>query len=275
MDDVRPLGPGDLPALEKLVAAAGWNQTPDDWRRVMRIQSDGCFGIEADGRVVSTATNVVFDTDLAWIGMVLTHPEYRGHGFARRLMDQSLDFLRRSGVRWVKLDATDMGRPIYARLGFVDECPIERWRRPAGAPSAPARVDSFDLAVFAAMDRAAFGADRSRLLRDLAAQDAAGVSSTGYAMYRPGRVAGYLGPCVASDTPAARRLLRHFLNRYGDRDTFLDLLPGNKAAHDLAAEHGFQPVRRLVRMSLRLGTRAREVSVRDDYVFAIAGFEFG
>lgn len=275
MNELRPLSSGDLPALAELVEAAGWNQTADDWLRVMRLQSDGCFGIAVDGRIVSTATAVVYDEHLAWIGMVLTHPDYRGHGFARHLMEHSLQYLRRSGVRWAKLDATDMGRPLYVRLGFVDECPVERWKRPAGKSEPPPALNAIDLEKVLTLDRQVFGADRSRLLRDLAREAGASIDSEAFALYRPGRLASYFGPCVALSASAARRLLRDFLNRYGDKDAFLDLLPGNKQAVALAEEYGFQPARHLVRMSLRLVPGTREIPARTDSIYAIAGFEYG
>lgn len=275
MNEVRPLSSEDLPALAELVEAAGWNQTAGDWLRVMRLQPDGCFGIAVEGRVVSTATAVVYDEHLAWIGMVLTHPAYRGYGLARRLMEHSLQYLRRSAVRWVKLDATEMGRPLYVRLGFVDECPVQRWQRRAGRSLVTPLLNAIDLEKVLTLDRQVFGADRSRLLRDLANEAGASIGGEGFALYRPGRLADYFGPCVALSTSAARRLLQDFLNRYGDRDTFLDLLPGNKQAVALAEESGFQPARHLVRMSLRLVPGARELPARNDAIFAIAGFEYG
>ena len=64
--------------------------------------------------------------------MVLTHPEHRGRGYARLLMETVLGELKRRGVVAVKLDGTAMGRPLYLSLGFADECAVERWMRPGG-----------------------------------------------------------------------------------------------------------------------------------------------
>jgi len=67
--------------------------------------------------------------------MVLTLPECRGRGFARRLMREALAYVEAKGVGWTKLDATDMGHHLYESLGYRDEQPVERWKRePGGGP---------------------------------------------------------------------------------------------------------------------------------------------
>jgi hypothetical protein len=56
-------------------------------------------------------------------------------------------------VECVKVDATDMGRGLYQKFGFVDECPVERWVR-SPAPLAPVALGSCEFD--AAMDLRAF-----------------------------------------------------------------------------------------------------------------------
>src|SRR5258708_18710505 len=140
----------------RLKEAAGWNQTAADWQRVLALEPDGCFAIECDGQVRATRTAVCFGEELAWVGMVLTDAQYRGRGFARRLMEHTLAYVRGKRVAWIKLDATDMGRPLYERLGFDDEGTIERWIRQAGAvPASHGTVGPIDFDP--ALDRQAFG----------------------------------------------------------------------------------------------------------------------
>src|SRR5215472_12798543 len=129
---LRGLTPADIPAGMDLRASAGWNQTEADWRNVLALGPNGCFGIEGDGELRATTTAVCFGRDLAWIGMVLTAPAYRGRGFARQLVEHAVDYLRMQQVYWTKLDATEMGRPLYERLGFRAEGGIERWMRKPG-----------------------------------------------------------------------------------------------------------------------------------------------
>jgi GNAT superfamily N-acetyltransferase len=129
---VRTMKPGDIPSVMDLSAIANWNQTPDDWRRILQLSANGCRLIEDDGRIVATVSLLPYGTRLAWIGMLITRPEHRLQGFARRLMEDAIASAERDGIRTLKLDATDEGRPLYESLGFVVEGTVERWSRDAG-----------------------------------------------------------------------------------------------------------------------------------------------
>lgn len=251
----------DVPAALELSTAAGWNQTAADWRRMIELEPEGCFGVDCDERLAATATLLCFDTTLAWIGMVLTHRDYMRRGFARALMTAALDEAKGRGVRTVKLDATDQGRPLYESVGFIDEQPVERWSSAAGV--AVSTRDEAAEEIPWTLDAEAFGADRSRFIRALAPPVAA--CDNGYAIERPGARASYFGPLVTSDPERFR------LQPAGPAiPCFWDLLPSNAPARALASSLGFQPVRHLVRM--RFGP---PLQTRDDLVFAIAGFEAG
>jgi GNAT superfamily N-acetyltransferase len=272
--DVRLITSVDIPAGMRLKDAAGWNQTVEDWRNVLGLAPDGCFGIDCDGELRATATAVCFGRELAWIGMVLTDSRYRGRGFARRLMEHVLESLGERRVGWVKLDATEMGRPLYDRLGFRVEGAIERWIRPAGGERLRgAPVGAFELD--AALDQESFGADRSGLLRLLAGIESASIAGMGFAMGRPGTQAAYFGPCVALAPDVARDLLAWFLERHAEESVYWDILPANPDAVAIAREFGFERARELVRMALPLAKDLPRPRNCDGLVFATAGFEFG
>src|SRR3954452_24799436 len=127
---VRALQPRDLTTAVALSTVAGWNQTVDDWRMLLDLAPDGCFGIEAAAQLVSTTTLVCYGKNLGWIGMVLTRPEYRGRGHARKLVAHALHYADAMGIETVKLDATEQGQQLYESLGFREEQKIERWSRP-------------------------------------------------------------------------------------------------------------------------------------------------
>ena len=273
MNAVRRLTSADNPAAMRLKDAVGWNQTALDWKNVLALAPEGCFGIDDGGRLVATTTAVCFGKELAWVGMVITDPDYRGRGLAKRLMEHALDYLRARGVHWIKLDATDMGRPLYQQLGFRDEGAIERWLRPAGRlASGDHRAGKYEADL--ALDRQAFGADRSALLNVLAGIESASITGLGYAMGRPGSNAAFFGPSVAQSIDAARELARWFVGRHPQENIFWDVLPANAQAVELARELGFAPARKLVRMSLADGN-APPLANRDELVFAAAGFEYG
>ena len=273
MSDVRLLTSADIPQAMLLKQAAGWNQTEQDWLRVLELEPEGCFGIERDGRLVATTTTTCYGVELAWIGMVLTAPEFRGQGLATRLMRSALEFLDRRQIQWVKLDATSMGRGVYLKLGFQDECPVERWLRPP-APAHPSGLvehGRWD----AALDRRAFGADRARLLSKLEGGESLSIPGSGYAMGRAGAVATYFGPCVAVNPQAAGRLVESFLSHHSGEPVYWDLLPENPDAVRLAQEFGFVRSRPLLRMARQGVGGVRPLSIRAPEVYALAGLEFG
>jgi GNAT superfamily N-acetyltransferase len=55
----------------------------------------------------------------AYIYNMYTRPEYRGRGIGTRLVNEVLAAARELGAGRVRLDASDMGRPVYEAAGFV------------------------------------------------------------------------------------------------------------------------------------------------------------
>jgi len=277
------LQPADLSDLLALCRAAGWNQTEADWLRVMALEPELSLGIRAGGHIVATAVGFTYPggdaapplvPPLAWIGMVLTHPDHRGHGYARLLMQRLVADLDRRGYTIQKLDATAMGQPLYEQLGFVAEQPIERWKRESSRKRVAALGVVEPFHAMPELDADAFGWNREHLLPSLLAAGDGAVTEGGFALGRPGAVATYFGPCVARYPSAAKRLAAWFLARHGGEDVFWDLLPHNQEARALAHSLGFRPARQLVRM-VRLAPGVSEPPRRDNYIYAIAGFEFG
>ena len=276
---LRLMNTGDLSAAVELSSAAGWNQTPEDWRMLLDLAPDGCFGIEADGRLVSTTTLVCYEQRLAWIGMVLTREGYRGRGFARRLVAVALERADSLGIETVKLDATEQGQALYEALGFQAEQPVERWARPGSMESrtaesqsasrTPTRLSSLPQTLHD-LDAQAFGADRSLMLQELARRSTLQSSPNAFLFARAGRTNEYLGPCVAADPVAARAIIACLVNASSRTGWSWDLLPANKSAVALASELGFIRQRRLTRM-----VRGKPLRGRDEMVYAIAGFELG
>src|SRR6266508_4054897 len=108
---VRRMTESDLPAADRLRAFAGWNQTPADWRLLLALEPGGCFVALRAGEMIGTVTTMTYGRALAWIGMMLVHPDHRRRGIGSSLMRQALEYLYALGVPCVRLDATPAGRP--------------------------------------------------------------------------------------------------------------------------------------------------------------------
>ncbi|HZU26339.1 MAG TPA: GNAT family N-acetyltransferase [Bryobacteraceae bacterium] len=264
---IRRLRAEDVDSAMELSDAAGWNQTAADWRMLLELAPERCFCIDCDGRLAATATLLCYGRRLAWLGMVLTRPDYRRRGFARALVEHALDAADRALIVTVKLDATDQGRPLYASLGFHDEQPVERWLGAAmnGEGSPPPALSRFT----EQLDREAFLADRSTMLRALAARGGAYSDQGGFLLTREGACASYLGPCVAERRETAESLIAAALTtRSGS--WFWDLLPANAEAVALAHRFGFERVRMVTRMY-----RGRPLRGNEALAYGLAGFELG
>lgn len=69
-------------------------------------------------RVMPTCCNP--DGRKAYIMNMYTAPEYRCQGIARKTLDMLVEECRRRGVRFITLEATAAGRPLYESYGFVN-----------------------------------------------------------------------------------------------------------------------------------------------------------
>jgi len=278
--EIRLLLEADIPAAMRLKEAARWNQTDDDWRRLLRLEPNGCFGAIKDGRLVGTTTTTIHG-GLAWIGMVLVEPQHRRQGIAAKLMDVALDYLK-DKVDTIKLDATSLGQPVYEKLGFQVESVVERWSGTARSTGReiqpPAVMDRDTVRELLNLDRVAFKADRSRLIETLT--DAACVSPvlmraaddtlSGYALARSGTSRTYVGPVIAKDPEVAETLLDRMFSELAGREVYVDLNKQCSAGASLLSDRGFVKERDLMRM-----VRGRESEKTSPLIVAIAGPEVG
>lgn len=282
--EIRLLAEHDVAGAMRLKETAGWNQTEDDWRRLLRLGPRGCFAGVVGGRLVATTTTTTYGRTLAWVGMVLVDPGFRRRGIATALVRAALDSLEAEGVGAVKLDATPEGAPVYESLGFEAELQIERWVGTAGGRTlqavAPGDTGPSQLSaqVFE-FDRYAFGADRSELLQFLSDEACVwpslrvgvGGRLRGYALARRGSRATYVGPVVAEEAESAALVLGDVLARLGAGQVYVDVNTTFEGAAQELAARGFTKERELIRM--RRGERTSAGTSRS--VFAIAGPEVG
>ena len=277
--DIRLLFESDIPAAMQLKEAAGWNQTEEDWRRLLVLEPNGCFAAVKDGRLVGTTTTTTYANDLAWIGMVLVDPHEQRQGIATTLMNVALDYLN-GKVATVKLDATAQGKPVYEKFGFQVESLVERWSGTTKALNAetPKALDEDAVRDLLALDRVAFSADRSKLIEKLI-QDAcvppvllraADGTLNGYALARRGTNADYVGPVVVTGPQHVESVLDQVLGKQPGRRVYIDFNTECGTSTKVLSDRGFVKERDLIRMSA--GARAAKTS---PFVIAIAGPETG
>ena len=164
---LRALRAEDVSAAFQLSAQAGWNQTEEDWRTLLDLAPETCFGIDIRGELASTTTLICYGQRLGWIGMVLTKSKFQRRGLARKLLQHTLNVADKMGIETLKLDATDQGQPLYTQCGFRGEHQTERWSRPEAKTAQLSRAQSSP-GSWCDRDPNYFGADRLPLLELLA-----------------------------------------------------------------------------------------------------------
>lgn len=88
------------------------------------------YGVEQGGDLVSGLVTFDFEEDCS-IWLVATSEAARGRGLASSLMAHAMADARERGRTTATLQATDLGRPVYERLGFRSLGEIQMWEKRA------------------------------------------------------------------------------------------------------------------------------------------------
>ena len=263
---IRGLRADDLTSCAELSVDRGWWPERGKWS--LLLAASEAWGIDApDGKgLAGTVVLTRWGADRAAIGMMLVASRYGGYGFGRALMEHALSAAGEGTA--VSLFATDSGRPLYDKLGFK---PVRRnvafrgmfranaqrkgeARAVAGSPGHVRVATEADLPAILTLDRAAYGADRTRMLTRLpafaervvvleASEDIAGYASAWRT--EPFMV---IGPLMAPDGVAAQRLVTE-LAVHSTVPVRLDLDPDRPELPGWARAHGLQPTERTVIMT--------------------------
>jgi GNAT superfamily N-acetyltransferase len=207
---IRNLGPADHARCIAICSDRGWIPQGPQWS--LTLAESDTFGIDApDGDGLAGVVVLTrYGASLAAIGMMVVATRYGGRGLGRALMEHALDAV---GPATVFLTATQMGRPLYAKLGFT---PIGRsatyrgeFRSRPGAAAGSRVAGEDDLRAILEVDKAAFGADRGFLLRRFADGFAREirVREGGYAAAWDSGAYTTIGPVVAPAAADAEALI--------------------------------------------------------------------
>jgi GNAT superfamily N-acetyltransferase len=223
---VRELADFDVEKLHLLSVSVGWPHRPADWQMLSEV-GQGVVALDQIGRVFGSAMWFPFGQDFATVGMVITSPRLQTYGTARWLMKH---VLAHTGPRALGLNATRAARRLYLSMGFTAEAVVHQCQGEA-VLSTPApklagamlrQVGPDDLMELSALDRLAFGTDRSALLARLLE------ISKGVVLFRDNRIEAFslcrhfgrgtvVGPVIASnDADAIAVTYPHVVDHAGN-----------------------------------------------------------
>lgn len=263
-----------------LSAAAGWNQSGDDWH-VMLQHGSGVGRRNEEGRLVASIVTLQYG-DVAWLAMLLTLQEFRGHGLGTQLFVSALDAARQS-ARVTALDATELGLPIYRQHGFSPLMVLRRLElrttlrlnpRTEIAGIQPVAPDDAESA--AELDAAVLGLDRRWLIRALCQQKLNVIltdteDDSSFLLLRHGRAAYQLGPLYAGSAATAMRLTEAALAVTAGQRVFVDVSDQQTEYLNWLTSIGFREQRSFTRMA----DTQPALQGRRDLLFAMTGPEFG
>jgi N-acetylglutamate synthase len=134
--DVR-LGADDAATWERYfdVLCASFDVPPEAVARLLdpsiyRIATIAAIVGAVDGQIVTTS--MAFLTgDVVGVYNVATLPDWRGKGFGRAMTWAAVVWGRERGARVAVLQASEMGYPVYERMGFREVVPYVQLVAPA------------------------------------------------------------------------------------------------------------------------------------------------
>lgn len=117
--DIQILGHSDIDLLKDL--------QPTGWQDIIPIfdfytNSVFCFPIKAtiDNKIVGIGTTIIHN-DIAWLAHIIVRPDNRNNGIGRLITQTLIDSLKAKNCDTIYLIATDLGAPVYEKLGFETE----------------------------------------------------------------------------------------------------------------------------------------------------------
>ncbi|SDI63485.1 GNAT family N-acetyltransferase [Salipiger marinus] len=192
-----------LPGALALSQAVGWPHRAEDWALTLSV-SQGVAAV-VDGRIMGTALCSLHGP-VATLNMIIVDAALRGRGIGLRLMEAIIDL---AGDRELRLVATEEGKPLYRKLGFVDVGRILQLQgmSKAAPPERAVEAGPADPELLARMDFEASGMARAALLDRIAREGRTLRTEGGFALLRAFGRGHVLGPVVARDPGAARALM--------------------------------------------------------------------
>jgi GNAT superfamily N-acetyltransferase len=209
---IRPFRSSDLEGALVANDAVGWSGRRVLFDYYFARHDCALFVAEVDDEIVGTGGATIFPgaPPTGWVHGIVVRPGQQRSGLGGQLTEAAIAWLRCRSAGAVLLLATDAGRPVYERIGFVAG---ERYGSFAW-PAAPSDTDvvtrpmqAADLPAAYALDHAATGEHRRGFIEAFASSGwvaTCGADVVGFHLACPWGG----GPAIARDAATGLALLR-------------------------------------------------------------------
>jgi GNAT superfamily N-acetyltransferase len=100
---------------------------PSGWRDIVPafdfyIKNSFCFPIKVmvDNEIAGIGATIIHH-NTAWLAQIIVRPEYRNKGIGKLITQTLVDFSYSKQCDTIYLIATDLGEPVYEKVGFITE----------------------------------------------------------------------------------------------------------------------------------------------------------
>ncbi|GAF63505.1 putative acetyltransferase [Bacillus sp. TS-2] len=272
----------DVSGLIGLSSSVKWDYNENEIKTI--LSSGKIFGHKnVEGKVVSSAAVIPYDSSLASIGMVIVDQRFRGMGLGNEVIKKCIGEV--STDTTIMLIATEEGIPIYKKLGFQSVDSIYKFictdytALPKPVNDNEFIIDEFSdehLTEIITLDEAAFGGNRSRFLMNrirqsekcFVAKDKQG-NILGYGLSILGPVNLVLGPIVAPNSEIALLLVQQLSAKY-QGNLRIDVISGHEQFMRILEKSGF-----VKQNQPPIMVNSVTMPVRNQTLFAVAAQIFG
>ncbi|MBM6617096.1 GNAT family N-acetyltransferase [Bacillus suaedaesalsae] len=230
----------DVSGLIELSASVGWDYDENEIGTV--LSSGKIFGHKnAEGKIVSSAAIIPYDSSLASIGMVIVSKDFRGKGLGKEATKKCIESVSKDTT--IMLIATEEGKSLYEKMGFNTVDFVHKYlcdnyttiSKPLN--NSDVIIEEFsgvDMNEILKLDEHAFGDRRSSFLMNrikqsekcLVVKDNNG-TIVGYGLSILGPINLILGPIVAPDFQTASLLIDKLSSKHQGK-LRIDVPSGNE-----------------------------------------------
>lgn len=151
------------------------NYSPRDWNLNIPRLFSFHFGhsyfypvaAEVDNKIVGCGICMIHGS-VSWLGTIIVLPDYRRQGIGQKITSTLIDYCRRKGCTSHLLTASEMGEPLYKRLGFEIQATYVFYKRESIVPtrhiSTVREIKLEDFPSIRELDREVTGEDRFQFI---------------------------------------------------------------------------------------------------------------
>ncbi|MEK4741707.1 MULTISPECIES: GNAT family N-acetyltransferase [unclassified Bacillus (in: firmicutes)] len=236
---VERLRKGKIEDIVALSSHIGWDYNREEIETI--LHTGIVYGVVNEREeLIASAAIILYGETLASIGMVIVHPDYKGRGIGKIIMDSCVKSV--STQTPIMLIATDEGKILYEKLGFRAVSYVSKYicnsynanYHCVGNEEYIVNYEERDLEDIIQIDKDAFGTNREEFLKKRIVQSEQCIvvkdkeqNVLGYGISIQTPENKIIGPIVAKNDKMAMRMV-HYLVREHNGKLRIDVPEGKK-----------------------------------------------